>query len=996
MRFSKFAILSFAAGVLCLQMQAHLPSLAMILLLAGVAGAAVLAGVMSMRGKPASGRACQGNAPGKARRPFMPERMALLGAGFALLAFTLGFAWAGWRAHLRLADALPAEWEGRDVTLTGIVAALPHRFARGERFELTVESVQTPGAHVPKHLQLTWYDERSGRDARAQGENRRQEDSGKNTRRRGDNSTENPSTEAVRTARVHTVNSGAGQGEKPAVAPVAASLSARVAAADSGADSGADLGVGSDTDSGVNPVARSPISQTANVALAPPATTHRATDDASDPLGAANPPASPARAAGGRLHPGERWRLTVRLRRPHGNANPQGFDYEAWLLERNIRALGAVRPDKRAGNSADSGVGGGGNKRLDAFVVRPGYLVERLREAVRDRFVAALPDAPYRGVLVALAIGDQRAIPSAQWTLFNRTGVTHLVSISGLHVTMLAALFAWLVGWLWRRSERLMLRLPAPKAALLAGWLAACAYALLAGFEVPVQRTLYMLSVAVLALCSGRNFGSGRILLAALFVVLLIDPWAVLSIGFWLSFGAVGALLYAGGTRLRQSERPAGVARWRALALHWGAAQWAVTVAGLPLLLLFFQQFSLVSPLANALAIPVVSLLITPLTLLCAVLPWSWLLHADHWLLAQLMAVLHELSAWPVWQQPAPPLWAILLALGGVAGLLLPRGFPARWLGSLLLLPALLWQAPRPPAGDAGVAVLAVGLGWAVAGRPATHNLLYDAGPRYSAEADAGQRVVAPFLRAAGIGRLDVLLISHSDTDHAGGLASIQASLPVARLLSSAPAAFGGEACAAGQHWMWNGVRFSLLHPDEAVYADTSAQPNHLSCVLKIEAAGSRALLTGDIDAAAEARLLAREAKRNSGKSEERSEEKNRKEGADAEIHPTADAANGTSAKGLLAALPTLRSEVIVAPHHGSRRSSTRPFLAAVGAHEAVFSAGYRNAFGHPHTETLARYVARSNRIWRTDTGGAIHIRLAARAEVSSWRQVRQRYWQMP
>ena len=987
MQFSKFAILSFAAGVLCLQMQAHLPSLAMILLLAGVAGAAVLAGVMSMRGKPASGRACQGNAPGKARRPFMPERMALLGASFALLAFTLGFAWAGWRAHLRLADALPAEWEGRDVTLTGIVAALPHRFARGERFELTVESVQTLGAHVPKHLQLTWYDGRSGRDARAQGENRRREDSGENSRRGGDNSTENPSAEAVRTARVYTVNSGAEQGEKPAVALAAASLSA-TAAADSGAGSGAD--------SGINSVARSPISQIADVALAPPATTHRATAGASDPSGAVNQPASPARAAGGRLHPGERWRLTVRLRRPHGNANPQGFDYEAWLLERNIRVLGAVRPDKRAGNSADSGVGGGINKRLDAFVVRPGYLVERLREAVRDRFVAALPDAPYRGVLVALAIGDQRAIPGAQWTLFNRTGVTHLVSISGLHVTMLAALFAGLVGWLWRRSERLMLRLPAPKAALLAGWLAACAYALLAGFEVPVQRTLYMLSVAVLALCSGRNFGSGRILLAALFVVLLIDPWAVLSIGFWLSFGAVGALLYAGGTRLRQPERPAGVARWRALALHWGAAQWAVTVAGLPLLLLFFQQFSLVSPLANALAIPVVSLLITPLTLLCAVLPWSWLLHADHWLLAQLMAVLHELSAWPVWQQPAPPLWAILLALGGIAWLLLPRGFPARWLGSLLLLPALLWQAPRPPAGEAWVDVLDVGQGLAVAGRPATHNLREDGGTRYRAPAGAGPRGVAPFLRAAGIGRLDVLLISHSDTDHAGGLASIQASLPVVRLLSSAPAAFGGEACAAGQHWTWDGVRFSLLHPDEAVYADTSAQPNHLSCVLKIEAAGSRALLTGDIDAAAEACLLAREAKRNSRKSEERSEEKNRKEGAGAEIRPTPDAANGTSAKGLLAALPTLRSEVIVAPHHGSRRSSTRPFLAAVGAHEAVFSAGYRNAFGHPHGETLARYAARGSRIWRTDTGGAIHIRLAARAEVSSWRQVRRRYWQMP
>lgn len=873
-----FSILPFAIGVMYLQMQARLPSMATVYALAGMACIALLVIAIGVHRKN-----MQRDVASEER-----EAVRLLRWQFGVVLLSMmaiGFAWAGWRAHLRLSEALPVAWEGKDITLTGIVTNLPQRFAQGERFEFEVESVQTPAARVPKRIQLTWYKKRP-RPAQSRG--------------------------LARAANVIGARS---------VAP----------------------GVRSNIHADIDPAA--------------PAATDL-------------PVVSVQMFDGRRVYPGERWRLTVRLRRPHGNANPQGFDYEGWLLERNVRALGTVR-QKRTGTNTDS------NVRLDAFVARPGTLVERIREAVRDRFVAALPDAPYRGILVALAIGDQRAIPSAQWTLFGRTGVTHLVSISGLHVTMLAALFAGLANWLWRRSERLMLRLPAPKAALLAGWLVACAYALLAGFEVPVQRTLSMLSAAVLALWSGRNFGAGRILLFALFAVLLIDPWAVLSIGFWLSFGAVATLLYASGARL---GRPAG---WRALALRWGAMQWAVTVGCLPLLLLFFQQFSLVSPLANALAIPFVSLIVTPLTLLCVVLPWSWLLHVDHWLLAQLMVALHWLSAWPVWQQPAPPVWTAILSLVGVAWLLLPHGFPARWLGGTLLLPALLWQAPRPPESEAWVDVLDVGQGLAVVVRTAKHSLLYDAGPRYGAEADAGQRVVVPFLRAAGVGRLDALVISHSDTDHAGGLVSVQASLPVARMLSSAPDIFGGEVCTAGQSWEWDGVRFGVLHPDVDGYADATATPNRLSCVMKVETANRSVLLTGDIDAKAEAELLARLARKTEnmpGNTAEQGAVRSR-------------ALAGTVAE---AAIPTLRSDVIVAPHHGSRGSSSAAFLAAVDAREAVFSAGYRNAFGHPHAKTLARHAAQGSRLWRTDADGAIHVRLATRVETSSWRQIRRRYWHAP
>ena len=628
------------------------------------------------------------------------------------------------------------------------------------------------------------------------------------------------------------------------------------------------------------------------------------------------------------VHPGERWRFTVRLKRPHGNANPHGFDYEAWLLERDIRATGYVRPRSEA-------------LRLDPFVPRAAYAVEWLRDVIRSRFYSVLPDAPYVGVLVALTVGDQRVIPMAQWKVFNRTGITHLVSISGLHVTMVAALFAAVAGWLWRRSERLALRLPAQKAAVVAGWLAAFAYALLAGFAVPAQRTLYMLSVVALTLWSGRNLGASRTLLLALLMVLLLDPWAVLAPGFWLSFGAVALLFYVGTSRIGE------VRGWRALLAQWSTTQWAVTVGSLPLILLLFQQFSLVSPLANALAIPFVSFVITPLALLFAVLPWPPLLHFDHWLMTQLMVLLEWLADWPFWQQSASPLWTSLLAGVGVLWLLLPRGFPARWLGLCLLLPVVFWPAPRPAPGEAWVEVLDVGQGLAVVVRTAQHALLYDTGPLYSAESDAGQRIVLPYLRATGVERLDALVVTHRDTDHSGGLVAVQEALPIARTLTSMPE-LPGERCAHGQAWEWDGVRFTMLHPDVDDYERRVRKTNNLSCVLRVENATGSVLLTSDIEAVDEQALLAR--------------------------------------------IPAkLRSDVLLVPHHGSRTSSTVDFIAAVGAREAIFPVGYRNRFSHPRPDVVERYAG--SRRWRTDRDGAMHIALGSVIDLAAYRQTHQRYW---
>ena len=635
------------------------------------------------------------------------------------------------------------------------------------------------------------------------------------------------------------------------------------------------------------------------------------------------------------LSAGERWQLTVRLKRPHGNLNPHGFDYEAWLFERGVRATGYVR-------TAED------NRRLDAFVWRPAYAVERLRERVRERILRALPERDYAGVLVALVVGDQRAIDGGLWQLFARTGISHLMSISGMHVTMVAALGAWLVAFFWRRRPALMLRLPAQKAAAAAGWATAFGYCLLAGFGVPAQRTLYMLSVVALALWLGRAASGSRVLALALLLVLLADPWAVLAAGFWLSFGAVGLLFYVSAGRLAPGH-------WLA---EWGRAQWAVTLGLIPALLALFQQFSLVSPLANAVAIPVVSFIVTPLALIAAALPFDALLLLAHQLLAWLMAFIEWLAGLPfaIWQQAAPPAWAVALGLLGCAWLLLPRGFPARWVGAMLLLPLVLVEPARPAPGELRLTVLDVGQGLAVHAQTAAHDLIYDTGPQYSPDANSGNRILLPYLRAAGVRRLDGLILTHEDKDHSGGALSLLDGLPVAWTMSSLPAdhpfreAPGHRSCVDGQAWEWDGVRFELLHPAATDYDKPARKANDMSCVLKLSAAHGSALLTGDIESVSELALTERQGER-------------------------------------------LRSDVLLASHHGSRTSSTPEFIAAVGARTVIFPAGYRNRFRHPNAEVLRRHEATGARLARTDRDGAVTVEFAVPRRQTFEREARRRYW---
>ncbi len=649
------------------------------------------------------------------------------------------------------------------------------------------------------------------------------------------------------------------------------------------------------------------------------------------------------------------------------------FDYEVWLLEQGVRATGYVRPDRE------------GNRRLDPVVMSVSNLVEHCRAVLRARILAALPNRPYAGVIVALVVGDQRAIDQDDWLVFSRTGVSHLISISGLHITMVAGMVALLVSTLWRRSfftsAQLPLLLPAQKVAALAGASTALVYVLLAGFGVPAQRTLYMLTVVALALWTGRLTSISHVLCAALGLVVLLDPWAVLAPGFWLSFGAVAMILYAsvGRTVLREKRRridplappetPTGKMRLQRMlikqapslraALH---TQYVVTLGLVPLTLLLFSQVSLVSPLANAVAIPLISFIVTPLALIGSLLPAplsTGLLISAHAVVDGLALILTWLgsSTLAVWAAPAPSLPVFAFALLGTLWLLAPRGWPLRWAGLAAWLPAVLALPESPPSGTFTATVFDVGQGMAVLIETSGHRLLYDAGPEYSPESNGGNRVLVPYLKARGIGRLDAMVISHSDADHAGGALTVLAALPVDRLLSSlrdthpiVRAARAPMKCTAGQHWEWDGVRFDMLHPLADSYEDATIKPNARSCTLRISNGKRTLLAAADIEAAQESQLMGR-------------------------------------------AASLLPADVLLAPHHGSGTSSTPGFLHVVEPKLAIFQVGYRNRYRHPKQEVWERYGKAGIERLRTDQAGAVTLRFGDRVEASPYRDAHLRYW---
>jgi competence protein ComEC len=632
------------------------------------------------------------------------------------------------------------------------------------------------------------------------------------------------------------------------------------------------------------------------------------------------------------LKAGQTWIFTVKLKRPHGTVNPGGFDYERWLFTEGIGATGYVRsatPPELLKEAAYTDVSG-------------------FRQAIADQLSGLLADAPSLALIQALMIGDGSQITQAQWDVFRKTGTTHLIVISGSHIGLIAGFIYFLTVKCWAWTG--LLRWPPPRIAAIIALIAAVFYAFLAGFAVPTRRAVIMLAIAMAAVIGQRNIRPFNTLATALFAVLIADPLAVLSAGFWLSFFAVGLILFAIAGRLGKPKLFSG-----AVKLHW------VTSLGLgPFLLFFFQQVSFIAPFANLLAVPVISLFVLPVSLLgLLLLPLSstvaglLLLPADY-ALQGLMWLLNLMAQIPVAtiHHPAPSYWALLTAIPGTLLLLAPYGTPSRWLGGVMLLPLIFTAADRPAPGEIRMALLDVGQGLAVSVQTADHWLVYDTGPQFSAESDMGRNVVLPYLHGQGADRIDTLIVSHGDNDHIGGARSILSVLPVTRLLTSAPNRLAEHAplvCKAGQTWQWDNIDFAILAPKQL----DPEMDNNNSCVLKIQSENGTILLTGDIEAAAESWLVGQYNK-------------------------------------------ALQADILVAPHHGSKTSSTQDFLDAVQPKFILIPAGYRNQFGHPHASVVARYEKTGTKWLNSAGSGAILVNVTEHGiAVRAYRDVDKKYWRM-
>lgn len=561
------------------------------------------------------------------------------------------------------------------------------------------------------------------------------------------------------------------------------------------------------------------------------------------------------------------------------------------------------------------------------------------RDAVRQRLTAVDAQGREAG-LAALVLGDGSGLTADDWRVLQDTGTVHLLVISGQHIGLLAGLIYALVAALarygcWPRTWPWL-----PWACGLA-FTAALGYGLLAGFGVPVQRACVMVGLVLLWRLRFRHLGIWWPLLLAFNGVLILEPLASLQPGFWLSFAAVAVLGLTFGGRL---------GRWSAWQA-WTRPQWLIAIGLFPVLLVLGLPISLSAPLANLFAVPWISLVVLPLALLgTALLAVPFVGAGLLWLAGGALDGLFNALALlagqlPAWIPAEVPMGYWLVSLVGAVLLLLPKGVPFRLLGWPMLLLAVFPPREPVPHGQVDVLQLDVGQGLALILRTRHHTLLYDAGPR-SGAVDLGARVVLPSLKRLGVDALDMMLLSHADADHAGGAAAVARGLPIKRVVGGEteglPALLDTQPCISGEQWAWDGVSFELWQWPDAV------DGNPKSCVLHIQANGERLLLTGDIDRAAEQAFLAS-----------------------------------------TLAVPT---DWLQAPHHGSRSSSSWPFLQRLAPKSVLISRGRGNAFGHPHPQVVERYQALGTQVYDSAEQGAVRLRLGAFAPPIVARSQR-RFW---
>ena len=627
------------------------------------------------------------------------------------------------------------------------------------------------------------------------------------------------------------------------------------------------------------------------------------------------------------LQVGEEWQLSVHLKKIHGTMNPGGFDYEAWALEEGIRANGYVLIHAK-------------NKLLSNHWYQ--YPLNRARQYLKEKIEKNLPVSNTSPWITALVVGERHGINQENWQVLRNTGTNHLMAIAGLHIGFMSGFAFSIVAWCWRRFPKLTLIIPSQFAGSIAALTVALVYSALAGFSIPTQRACLMLSVFLIIVLLRRNTLSWQAWSIAILSVLLLNPLTVLSESFWLSFGSVALIIYGVSGRLSS----------QGLWWKWGRIQWVIGVGLIPFSIWLFQQFSLVSFIANSIAIPWVGFLIVPLCLcgsFCMMISEKTggliLLLADK-LLAILWCILAWLShlSWASWYQVMPNYWILITACIGIVILLVPAGFPGRFFGIMGLLPLLFYQPATPKLGEMWFTLLDVGQGLSAVVQTQNHLLIFDTGPKLSVSFDMGESVVVPFLHTLGSKRIDMLVVSHGDNDHIGGSGAILDQFPVAEIKTSTPEKFTSKNvsyCLRGESWTWDNVSFSFLHPS----ADKLNLGNNSSCVLKIATPQQSVLLAGDIEKLAENLLVEQE--------------------------------------------NNLAADILVAPHHGSKTSAVAEFLQKVNPRFVLFAVGYRNRYRFPNVSVIEKYQELVVTQHDTANDGAIEFK----PELMLYRKQHHHYW---
>ncbi len=633
------------------------------------------------------------------------------------------------------------------------------------------------------------------------------------------------------------------------------------------------------------------------------------------------------------LRPGQRWRLQVKLKQPYGYQNPGGFDYQRWLFSKGIQATGYVIERYPNTLLAESSLD------LDGW-----------RLAINRHIQQHCSDCRQSGLIQALATGYRGNIDRLTRRLLQQTGTAHLIAVSGLHIGIIAAVFYMIGLWLWRHIACLQ-RWAQSDVAIVSSWLGGLLYSLLSGFELPAQRAMMMLTVLLMTRLLRLPLNLLHTTVAAVLLVIVFSPLAVLSTSFWLTLNALMIIVFA------------------SLLLHHGQSwlkqlvivQSLFALLYIPISLLVFNQWHPASFLANLIAVPWVSLLIVPANFLLLLLFWlpdSWL----HWLYFLLDGLLDGLVRMLMWlsshgfgaiNMPAPSAWWLLLLVIGALLALQPGRFVSRFLLLMGLPLVIFWHPRQPPL--LSMAVLDVGQGTSIVLATANHTMVYDFGPGNRRSYSLGEWVVRPFLQQAGIRQLDGIILSHSDQDHIGGMYALQKDFADTLVLSGMkkdirqklPLLSNVHDCHHAPSWRWDGVLFEFLQTrHEATDSD-----NDRSCVLMVTAGAQRLLLTGDIEQLQEQRLI----DRYSGQ---------------------------------------LQADILIAPHHGSMTSSSVDFIAAVAARQVIFTSGFLNRWRFPRAQVIDRYRNSGAQIHNTAHSGAIMVSCnQTECRVERYRRRHARIW---